>query len=289
MDEFLPILLKASVLLGDLRSIVVSDEQGIHARIGKMKSDPEGSTVIQAYLFKRDLWTVEAAQRWVEETKRATGGDGPQRRYISNEVRLNFDSGPPKIQGYAARFDQITELWPGFRERVKRGAFTETIQQDDVRALWNHDPNFVLGRNVAKTLELFEDDKGLGYRIIPPDTSAAKDLMVSIKRGDVSQSSFGFNIIKRTIEIDEEKDEMLRTIEKVQLFDVSPVTFPAYPQTEVHVRMTTNEKERIYFVGDEVITVPVPLDAVQAREVDEDYFKRFEDLKGKVFPKTIGP
>ena len=186
-----------------------------------------------------------------------------QRRYIlpaASEMRLSFEKTGPRITGYAAVFNQTTELWPGFREKIAPGAFTEAIQRDDVRALLNHDPNIVLGRNKAETLRLWEDSKGLGYEIIvDPDDPDSMKVVRKIKRGDISQSSFGFVIMKRSMEIDEQKDEMTRTVEKAMLFDVSPVTFPAYPQTEVHVRMTRNDNECIYFVEDQVIEAgPLP-------------------------------
>ena len=109
------------------------------------------------------------------------------------------DSGTESaIEGYASVFDSWSEELGGnspFREKVVKGAFEETIQKDDIRALFNHDPNYVLGRNIAGTLTLEEDDKGLKVRIVPPSTSWAKDLMISIKRGDITQMSFGFTVI----------------------------------------------------------------------------------------------
>jgi len=201
------------------------------------------------------------------------------------EMRLAFEKNGPRITGYAAVFNQLTELWPGFREKVAPGAFAETIQRDDIRALWNHNPDVILGRNKAETLRLWEDAKGLAYEIIAdPDDPDAQKLIRKIKRGDISQSSFGFQILKKTIEIDETKDEMTRTIEKVQLFDVSPVTFPAYPQTEgLHVRMTRNDKECIYFVGDQVIeAVPIQKVVVQPPS-DEELSRRFADLKKRIY------
>jgi len=139
-----------------------------------------------------------------------------------------------KIVGHAAVFDVVAgDTW--FREKIAPGAFTESIGKDDVRALWNHDPNFVLGRNTSKTLTLREDDKGLWVEINPPDTQAARDLMVSIDRGDVSQMSFGFQtLIDEWEHFDDKAD--LRTLKKVKLWDVSPVTFPFYTQTDVALR-----------------------------------------------------
>ena len=155
----------------------------------------------------------------------------------------------PAIEGYASVFESWSEELGGnspFRERVVKGAFEETIQKDDIRALFNHDPNYVLGRNVAGTLTLEEDEKGLKVRIIPPNTQWAKDLLVSIKRGDITQMSFGFTVILDRWTYEDNID--VRELLKVKLFDVSPVTFPAYSQTECGVRsmfdiMRTHQKE----------------------------------------------
>ena len=143
----------------------------------------------------------------------------------------------PAIEGYASVFDSWSEELGGnspFREKVVKGAFEETIQIDDIRALFNHDPNYVLGRNKAGTLTLEEDEKGLKVRIVPPDTTWAKDLLVSIKRGDITQMSFGFTVILDRWSYEDNID--VRELLKVKLYDVSPVTFPAYAQTECGVR-----------------------------------------------------
>ena len=213
-----------------------------------------------------------------------------QRRCLDvklQEMRLDFNSkSGPKITGYAAVFNQETELWPGFREKIAPGAFADSLGKDDVRALWNHNPDYLLGRNSSGTLRLWEDEKGLAYEITPPDTQWARDLMTLMKRGDLSQSSFGFNIIERSIEVNDKRDEMTRTVKKAKLFDVSPVTFPAYPQTEVHVRMTTNDRNEVeYFVEDQVIeAVPLKEPGVQPTS-DEDLFRQCDDLLNGAFRK----
>ena len=153
------------------------------------------------------------------------------------EIRINESDGGMCIEGHAAVFDSWSETLGGifpFKEKVRKGAFAESIGKDDIRALFNHDPNYVLGRNRAGTLELVEDDVGLRVRITPPDTSWARDITTSIRRGDISQMSIGF-----VVEDDEwsSKDGIdTRELKKVRLFDVSPVTFPAYTATDVGVR-----------------------------------------------------
>lgn len=159
------------------------------------------------------------------------------------EVRAGGDNEPPMIMGHAAVFNDAAQIMPGFREQIKPGAFADAIQQDDVRALFNHDPNFVLGRNKAGTLRMTEDKKGLAIEVDPPDTQFARDLMVSMKRGDITQMSFGFRVVDETW--DEDKDgNVTRTLNKVSLFDVSPVTYPAYVNTDVAVRSLAEYQEQ---------------------------------------------
>ena len=159
------------------------------------------------------------------------------RMLLLKEIRINESDGGTCIEGHAAVFNSWSETLGGifpFKEKVRKGAFAESIGRDDIRALFNHDPNYVLGRNRAGTLELVEDDVGLRVRITPPDTSWARDITTSIRRGDISQMSIGF-----VVEDDEwsSKDGIdTRELKKVRLFDVSPVTFPAYTATDVGVR-----------------------------------------------------
>lgn len=154
------------------------------------------------------------------------------------ELRIaENDGGGSVIEGHAAVFDSWSEtlgsIFP-FQEIVRKGAFKDSIAKDDIRALFNHDPNYVLGRNRAGTLELVEDEIGLRVRISPPDTTWARDLQASIRRGDISQMSIGF--IVEDDEWSTRNGMDMRELKRVQLFDVSPVTFPAYTATDVGVR-----------------------------------------------------
>ncbi len=164
-----------------------------------------------------------------------------------NTVELTAEppegGGLPVIVGRAAVFDALSEDLGGFRERVAPGAFAATIAEDDIRALINHSPDYVLGRNRAGTLKLAEDGEGLSVRITPPDTSYARDLIASIERGDMSGMSFGFRTI--TDEWNIEDGETVRALKAVRLFDVSAVTFPAYLQTDVAVRALTAFRETL--------------------------------------------
>lgn len=151
------------------------------------------------------------------------------------EVRA-VDGGGKKLRGYALKFHERYDMgW--FTEEISRGAL-DGADLSDIRALLNHNPNFVLGRTSAGTLRIAVDDVGLAYEIDLPDTQTARDLAVSVDRGDISQSSWGF-----TLRMDDDNQGDIwtrvngkdhRTITSVaRVFDVSPVTFPANPGTDV--------------------------------------------------------
>jgi len=151
-----------------------------------------------------------------------------------NPDDMPMDGKPKKIAGYAAVFNSPTDIGGYFRERIAPGAFAKSIASDDVRALFNHEDCYVLGRTKNNTLALAEDSKGLRFEAMPPDVMWCNDLMTQIKRGDISQCSFQF--VSRREEWDETGDVPLRTLLEVDLIDVSPVTFPAYADTSVGVR-----------------------------------------------------
>lgn len=158
-------------------------------------------------------------------------------RFVTMPVEVREIDGKPTIEGYAAVFNQVSEDLGGWQEIIEPGAFAGVLA-DDVRSLWQHDPLYVLGRRRSGTLSIWEDETGLRYRVIPPDTQWARDVVVTILRGDVNQSSFMFSILP-----DGERwylDEMGRPIRGLKqiarLYDVAPVTFPAYPTTTADVR-----------------------------------------------------
>lgn len=140
-----------------------------------------------------------------------------------------------KIVGYASVFNSLSLDLGGFQERVAPGAFDRALSQgQDVRALWNHDANYVLGRTKSGTLTISKDERGLSIEIDPPDVGWVNDLRKSIERKDVDQMSFQFRTVKDSW--DEVDGKIIRTLIDVDLFDVSPVTFPAYEDTELQLR-----------------------------------------------------
>lgn len=149
--------------------------------------------------------------------------------------------GGPVIEGYFSVFNSNYEIWPGATESIAPGAFSETLA-GDIRALTNHDTTLVLGRTKSKTLELQEDSRGLWGRVhINPEDRAAMDLYERVKRGDVDQCSFGFDIEKE--ETDFREDGSVHwTIKAVTLYEVSVCTFPAYEETAVSARAAQVEE-----------------------------------------------
>lgn len=166
--------------------------------------------------------------------------NGIQRRARPLRPELREESEKsPVIAGYASVFydgtpDTEYELWSGLRERIMPGAFDRAIREDDVRALMNHDPDNLLGRTATGTLRLLVDKRGLYYEIDPPATSYGADLMAILRRGDISGSSFSFRVTGE--EWKRDGDEDIIEITGVALYDVGPVTFPAYEATTAEAR-----------------------------------------------------
>ena len=158
-------------------------------------------------------------------------------RAFATEVRaspVEDGSGALRFEGYAALFNSWSQDLGGFREQIAPGAFTKALTADDVRALLNHDKNYVLGRNRSGTLVLTEDERGLRFEVVAPNTQWARDLAESVKRGDINQCSFGFRTVRDDWRTADGFDE--RTLLEVRLFDVSIVTYPAYLDTNANVR-----------------------------------------------------
>lgn len=159
-----------------------------------------------------------------------------ERRTLELEpVEVRSEGDALVAHGYAYRFGALSQNLGGFVERIAPGAGKKSSQESDIRALFNHDPNMVLGRNRAGTLTFEEDDEGGAYEIRLPDTSIGRDLAVNLEAGNVSGSSFGFRLIED--EWDEtEQGFPLRTLKQFSIRDVGPVTFPAYTDADSALR-----------------------------------------------------
>lgn len=157
------------------------------------------------------------------------------------ELREAEGDGSPKIAGYAAVFDSLSEDMGGFREIVRAGAFSRTLEENtDVRSFWNHDPNRIIGRTKSGTLTVEQDEVGLRFEVKPPTGPTGQDVVEAVRRGDVDAMSFGF-VAKQDKVTKREDGTILRELLDLDLFEVSPVTFPAYPSTSAEIRSAVQE------------------------------------------------
>lgn len=172
------------------------------------------------------------------ELKRSEQTAGVETRFLPMEVRLVEENGKPTIVGHGAVFNDLSVPLGSFREKIAPGAFARALREkQDVRALFNHDRNIVLGRMSSGTLTLREDEWGLLYKIVPPDTQLVRDMVFEpIRRGDISGNSFSFRVAPGGDHWEEGQNEAIRTLLDVDIMDIGPVTFPAYPTTDVALR-----------------------------------------------------
>lgn len=154
-------------------------------------------------------------------------------RTLSRPIDVRAAASGRKIGGYAAIFNSETVIGEMYREIIVRGAFAEAIK-GDVRALIDHNSGRVIGRTTAGSLRLSEDNVGLAVEIDLPDTADGRDLAILIERGDITGMSFGFSVTKQTW--DETGEIPTRTIQAVDLREVSVVAFPAYDDTSIALR-----------------------------------------------------
>lgn len=163
-------------------------------------------------------------------------------RAVMTEYQTREDETGRHISGYFSVFNSNYEIGPGMSESIAPGAFSNSLAGGDIRALTNHDTTLVLGRTKAHTLELREDERGLwGDITINPNDGDAVNTWERVKRGDVDQCSFGFEIV--TEETDFRDDGSVHwTIREVNLFEVSVCTFPAYEATSISARTAERDE-----------------------------------------------
>ncbi len=203
----------------------------IRCENGKYKFGERGRCI---YRTKAECEAANEGKDSEDKSMKTNTPKGYEARTYPGTVEVRAEHGDT-IVGLAAIFNTLSENLGGFREQIKPGAF-DNADMSDVRGLFNHDPNLVLGRTTTDTLELEVTSKGLRYEIKLPDTQTIRDLVLEpIKRGDVDQSSFGFIVAPGGSSFDEDEEgRLIRTITEFQrIFDVSPVTFPAYQDTTV--------------------------------------------------------
>lgn len=197
-------------------------------------------------------------------------------RNFDIEIRAETLDIDNNLKGYAAIFDSPSKPLMGkngtmFIEVIRSGAFTESLNNPDILALFNHKTDYVLGRVGANTLSLQEDKNGLAVDIIPPNTTIGNDTVISVKRGDIRKMSIGFTVEKERWTRDENGNP-LREILKLTLYEVSLVAVPAYDATSIFVR----SNELIEVPNVEIDRLQSPTNSTRAR-----YKTRFLSLTGK--------
>jgi len=177
----------------------------------------------------------------------------------------------PKITGYAAVFNKYS-VDMGFREKIAPGAFRSALKISDARALYNHNPDYVLGRQSAGTLTLKEDKRGLWMEVDPPNTSYARDLVENIRLKNIKEQSFGFTVKSDSWE-DINEDTPTRTLLEIgEVFDASVVTYPAYQDTTVALRSLESARADIVEES-EIDTTIDDIKMVYERHIKEEEIK----------------
>lgn len=164
--------------------------------------------------------------------------------HLSTEFKVRSAEDKRFIEGYFIKFNEETELWDGVYEEVESGSVIGSLKDNDIRCLFNHDTSVVLGRTGNGTLKLTKDEAGLfGSVEINEKDKQALDILARIERGDVNACSFGFNIIKEEME-DRDDGTVKFVLKEIDLKEVSPVTFPAYPSTSIQARKDDIEQHK---------------------------------------------
>jgi HK97 family phage prohead protease len=261
------------------KTIVLSADQGIEAVIGKLQSDSQGPTVIQKYIFDKTKWSVTEAEKWVNDhTKRESS---TRMSSVESVLRMSYENGkPPVLEGYAVRYGLLSDNPmmgdPQYvKEKILPGAFRNSIERNDIRMYVDHSHTTekLLGRKGAGTLQLSEDVNGVMFRCTPPDTMAGKDIVLSVKRGDVSHMSFGYNPIPSKERWTKEGNYRVRNVEEGDLFEISAVDIPVWEGTSLAVRCSD---PNMIVVGDFVFDITPVEKAVERKKAEEEGFKTLE-------------
>jgi HK97 family phage prohead protease len=233
----IPVKDKELFIDNSFKTIDISD--GIKAVIGKLKSDPEGSTHVQKFLFDVDKFSMDEAKKWVSDHKKKAGQE--KRCCEEPHLRMTYENGRPILSGYAVTYGVLSDNplpeTPGIKERILPGAFRESVEgTDDVLFLWQHDSKYIFGRKRSGQLVLKDDGKGVWFENSPPDVGWANDLIVSVKRRDIANMSFSFGVPLGGVSIKREGQDIVQSVKEGKLFEISLVTFPVYESTSIVAR-----------------------------------------------------
>ena len=262
------------VLDGDFVGETVTDiyaDRGIRATIGKLKGDETGAVHIREYLFDTEKWSFADADKWVTDHKQRSG---IERRSFDTVIGFSKeDKGEVRLRGLAIPYNRLSDNpipgMPDIKERILPGAFTRTLASGrDVMMLWNHELKYIFGRTTRGTLQLTENNDGVNFDNVPPESNWAKDLLPSIKRGDYTNMSFGFkDDVKPHLTL--ENGKYVRNVSQATLFEISLVPFAVYETTSIGMRSADR------FIIDDVV-LPDPAAEQRRAETELDRFSQVE-------------
>lgn len=221
----------------------------------------------------KDQWSLEEANQWLDEDRKKV----QKRSSDKGELRMSFDDGFPRLIGRAVPYGEIS-LNPipenrYMKEKIKPGAFKRSIEEDEILCLWDHEMKYVLGRKGNGSLKLSENESGVYFECIPPDSTWAKDLVTSIKRQDINSMSFSFSIYREAWE--KENGRYIRNVNEGKLHEISVTTFPVYTGSQVVARAS----EILIWDGTEVSEE----DAEKLKLSEADIFNKLEALNKKIY------
>lgn len=258
-----------------IHTVSISEDQGIKSIIGKRKADLGGTSEVQSYLFDKDKWPMADAEKWVYEHKK---GGGIERRSFDAE-HISFSKEEHNVvhlRGLAIPYNKLSNnpipgMPSNIKERIHPGTFRDSLSSGrDVLMVWNHELKYIFGRTSKGTLKLAEDNDGISFDNVPPESSWAKDLLPSIKRGDYSHMSFNFGDDLEP-EWTLENGEYVRNVRKATLYEISLVPCAVYETTSVGARSSE-------FVIVDNIVLPDPV--FEARMAEQD-LRKFQEVEEK--------
>lgn len=227
-SAFMSLMYRESAIAGAAAELVMASAAAFSDSIGD-SSDPIAQACASVARSAADTVKplVDAGESG--ETRRAKDQD--EVRSCRFEARSESDG---HIRGYPIVFNELSQDLGGFRERILPTAIEF---DEDVRADFNHNPDFIIGRRSAGTLALSVDTRGVLMDAVPPDTQWARDLKVSMDRGDIREGSFAFRVLPGGVSVaTNEAGDTIRTLSKILVRKVSVVSDPAYKQTSIEVR-----------------------------------------------------
>jgi len=263
---------------------------GVSIILGKLKG--ETLMTAQAYRFDKTKFTPDEVKKWLKDNnvKYIEFESAMEEKSIDMSTLISrsfFDCTTIEVRGleekninilsgYAVEWGSFSVPFPGteIRETVKRGAFDKSLQGNSVKALWNHNRDMVLGNTKSGTLRLKPDDRGLGFEVDLPDTTWGRDAAVSVGRKDVDTMSFSFLPRSNGVNWARINGIITRELTDVELFEISPCPFAAYPETSVHARSLIDDYENhLNIINEEIVK------NVSFLESKREIIKRLEGIK----------